>query len=715
MSQDSEYTFDYTLLPHNQELYNAFELKAATWDAIVSAIKKDTDPMKRPYFVISDPSGRLFNAIPIVVDVSYNVLFQLTYKPDNNNNKYFWWDPVGLDSERYSNDLHDSKDKFIVSKKLQNYTKIIDSGTSEVICFKNDKWQRKIYLGIDTYPFSNGNNDIVFDFYIQPNEIDINQLPVSIQELYADLCNDYLEFIMDPEFDDNENDEVPNDEVADDENAPDEVPDDENPVDENPDVIEIPVEPINIVDEPKPNVIISVENSNQDIEKPADEKPVADEKSEQSVEVAKPVIGKSTEQAVKVAEQQAGEIPKQVKKITKKVDKPMKKVEKSTIIMDKPAVKSDKPEVGTDKAIKNVEKPIKKVEKPIKKVEEPIKMVENPVIKEEQKSVEEVKPVEEKKPVEEEKPVKEEQAVIKEEKQPIIKEEEQQGEKLVESDIDINQYMNDDIIDNNVDDSYVKEVDVVYYAQGIDDIPATQLDTQDLFSIDTESVATVNFPQMPVDKLQKFDMESVLVSTGETYNPAQIPEYKPNTIIYPTHIPELGWLNDHSEHSISMDNMEFPTVSHYYNYMKFIFGLKESEINKDILSFAYKKIINTKSIKLVKQMTCEKGDLRHFMKYFDAHEWDKKKDNILFYGRLFKIKQHPELQAELLKLKDNEIYRIVKNVGNIPRNKLNRVLGPDIYWEANECKWYGGNGKDQWNIILNIVQNGNLSGALEDK
>jgi hypothetical protein len=145
--------------------------------------------------------------------------------------------------------------------------------------------------------------------------------------------------------------------------------------------------------------------------------------------------------------------------------------------------------------------------------------------------------------------------------------------------------------------------------------------------------------------------------------------------------------------------------------MKFIFGLKETDINKDILSYAYIKIINTKSIKAVRQLTSINGDLRYFMKYFDTHEWDKKKDNILFYGRLFKIKQHPELQAKLIKLKDYTIYRVVKDIGNnIPRNKLNKILGSDIYWDLNEHKWYGGNGSDQWNKILNIVLNGNLAG-----
>ena len=667
MSEDIEQTFDCILLPHNTKLYQAFQLKLATWDDIISTIKNNEDYMKRPYFIISDPNGRLFNAIPIVVDTAYNVLFQLTYIRDDKNN--FWWDPIGIDNARYSTNLYD-RNKFIVSKKIHNHTQFVDAGTSEIICFKKDKWQRKIYLGIETYPFTNGNNDMVYDFYIQPNNIDIEQLPESIQDLYAELYNNYLELI-------NDNNNINN------------MPD------------ELPVE--------KSNITMVIKDFEQAI--PVDE-PIVKE-SEQAVPVDEPIEKESEQQAVPVEkpiEKESEQTKKDVEPIVQEseqavpVDESIVKESEQAAPDAEPIIKESEQVVSVEESIEKESEQAVPVVDPIVKEPEQVKQAEEQneqFVKESDQAVSIIKESEQVKQTEEHNEQFAGQVVENKEDHPVNVENK-------ELDIDINQYINDDIIEDDIEnDEYVRDKDIVYYNQTLDDIPITQ------DQMDTDSVVTVNFPQIATDKLQKFDMESMMVSTGETYNPAYQPEYKPNTIIYPTHIPELNWLNDHSEHSISMDNMEFPTVSHYYNYMKFIFGLKESEINKDILSFAYKKIINTKSIKMVKQMTCEKGDLRHFMKYFDSHEWDKKKDNILFYGRLFKIKQHPELQAELLKLRDKEIYRIVKNVGNIPKNKLNRVLGPDIYWDATESKWYGGNGKDQWNNILNIVQNGNLSGVIE--
>jgi predicted NAD-dependent protein-ADP-ribosyltransferase YbiA (DUF1768 family) len=184
-------------------------------------------------------------------------------------------------------------------------------------------------------------------------------------------------------------------------------------------------------------------------------------------------------------------------------------------------------------------------------------------------------------------------------------------------------------------------------------------------------------------------------------------EFKPNSIYYPTKNPELNWLNDSSPHSITIDNMSFPTLEHYYSYMKFLFGLEEP-LNKDILSFGYKKIISKSSMNKVKKITGSKGMLRHFMKNFNNKKWDAKKDKILFYGRLFKVKQHPELQAKLVDLHDKKIYKKVKSVGSIPKNKLDKFLGSDIYYDNEEDKWYGGTGQDKWNDVLEIVKEGNL-------
>ena len=131
------------------------------------------------------------------------MLFDLPYDVSDAKGPNFWWDPVGLNPNKYM--ITNSKEethlesepnqgKMVISKKtLEKFKRnLVENGTSEVINIKDDTFGRKIFQSVDKYPFggseNKGNGNItVYDFYLQPYNIKINFLDKDFKKLYSNL------------------------------------------------------------------------------------------------------------------------------------------------------------------------------------------------------------------------------------------------------------------------------------------------------------------------------------------------------------------------------------------------------------------------------------------------------------------------------------------------------------------------------------------------
>lgn len=164
--------------------------------------------------------------------------------------------------------------------------------------------------------------------------------------------------------------------------------------------------------------------------------------------------------------------------------------------------------------------------------------------------------------------------------------------------------------------------------------------------------------------------------------------------------PQHRWLNNTSPHPVTIDGVYYPTVEHYYQFMKFLHGSKQPpELSKEL---ALKMILELEDPIKARQLTTIGGDLRRHMKY-DCQHWLAQKQKYLMAGRLQKLLSHPELKQQLLDTKDSVILERVPYLDTIGRSKkeLDHALQSSVYYDETSQQWYGNYPKDidTWMVI----------------
>jgi len=185
-------------------------------------------------------------------------------------------------------------------------------------------------------------------------------------------------------------------------------------------------------------------------------------------------------------------------------------------------------------------------------------------------------------------------------------------------------------------------------------------------------------------------------------------------LYYPTADKNYRWLNDTSHHSVRIDKLSFPTLEHYYHYMKFISGLPQP-IDQDKAEFGYQKILEEKSANRVKNLTKDGSELKSLMTEYQNKYWNSQKDKILLFGRLHKLLQNPEIKTYLYGTEGAWILKKVKNIGNISPEKLGDILGSSVYYDIVKDKWFGGFQEDPWMTLRKLMIENKLKPEYIDK
>ena len=209
----------------------------------------------------------------------------------------------------------------------------------------------------------------------------------------------------------------------------------------------------------------------------------------------------------------------------------------------------------------------------------------------------------------------------------------------------------------------------------------------DLVSINTNKVSN------KLDGITNVSSLTINSLNSIHHEPIEGPKGYGKYIFYPTADREYQWLNDTSYYEISVQDLTFPTIEHYYIYMKFIYGLPQP-IDKTLAEKGYHIILEQKAVNHIKDLTSETGPLRQYMTNFKNSSWNREKDRVLYYGRMQKIAQHPELKKFLKHTGSTWIIRKVKTPGKIPLDKLSQFLGSAVYYDDRTNKWYGGSTYD---------------------
>jgi len=162
------------------------------------------------------------------------------------------------------------------------------------------------------------------------------------------------------------------------------------------------------------------------------------------------------------------------------------------------------------------------------------------------------------------------------------------------------------------------------------------------------------------------------------------------------------WLDNTSDHSITVNGRLYPTVEHYYNFMKYLHGVgrPSSSISADD---ALQMILEEPDPLKVRKMTTRSGILGKAM-YYDYDKWLNSKDMYLYSGRLQKLLDHPSLKDKLLKTLGYDIRERIPtlNITGHTSAEINKALGAAVYYDKKMKQWYGNpDREDTWVKIRN--------------